>query len=308
MTTREPRPCWQNCSGTDDEEVQLIDAMEDSLGVLDEETIQIRRLITLFEACYHKADKEAEFIAAAIGAGSCPSRSKERPPQRRRELEHARQILSAWRDNPAIHGMSGNVGGLQAEELSGFIGEPNRLKVWQVARVVDRINHALDPNHPYYNLILNVGDHGEPGTRNVGEHDQDDSIFLQQTRETTIHDTVDGRDSRISLAYAVDLLMPCGWDFVGSLVTILKAIGGDLHPDRPVACCARNLKLSPPCGRLRAISNTLHVFWKGETKEGIDRKILRLLAAPTPVKRWLTASLDKTIRLHLEQPFEMDLF
>ncbi len=308
MTTREPRLCWQNCSGTDDEEVRLIDAMEDSLGPLDEQTIQIRRLITLFEACYHEADKEAEFIATAIGAGSCPPRSSERSPQRRRGLENAHQILSAWRDNPTIHGMDGDVGGIRAEELSGFIGEPNCLKIWQVARVVDRISHALDSHHPYHNLALNVGEHGGPGTGNAGEHYSDSAAFLQHTRETIIYDTVDGRDSKISLAYAIDLLMPCGWDFVGSLVTIMKAIGGDLHPDRPVACCARNLGLSPLCGRLRMISNTLQTFWKGKRKDNIDPQIQASLGTSTPVKRWLAASLDKTLRLHLEQPFEMDLF
>ena len=308
MTAREPRACWQNCSGADDEEVQLIDAMEDSLGPLDEQTTQIRRLITLFEACYHEADKEAEFIATAIGAGYCPPRSSERPPQRRRELENARHILSAWCDNSTIQGMDEEVGGIRAEELLGSLGEPNRLKIRQVARIVDRISHALDPNHPYHNLVLNVGDYGEPGTGGVGQHYPDNSTFLQQTRETIIHDTVDGRDSRVSLAYAIDLLMPCGWDFVGSLATILQAMGGDLHPHRPLACCARNVRLSPLCDRLRAISNTLQAFWRGEIKESTDRQIRASLGTPTPVKRWLAASLDKTIRLHLEQPFDMDLF
>jgi hypothetical protein len=56
------------------------------------------------------------------------------------------------------------------------------------------------------------------------------------------------------------------------------------------------------------ISDTLNVFWRGETTTGdIDRCVLASLGAPTPVKRWLAASLDKTIRLHLTQPFDMDL-
>jgi hypothetical protein len=308
MTTREPRPCWQNCAGTDDEEVRLIDAMEDSLGPLDEQTIQIRRLITLFEACYHEADREAEFIVTAIGAGDCPPQSNERPPQRRQELENAHRMLSAWCDNPTIQSTDGDVGGFRARELSRLLGEPNRLKIWQVARIVDRISQALDPNHAYYNLVLNVGDYGEPGTGDVGEHYQGDSTFLQQTRETIIHDTVDGQDSRVSLAYAIDLLMPCGWDFEGSLVTILKTIGGDFHSPRPFACCARNVRLSPLCGRLRTIADTLRAFWKDEVNENIDARMLASLGTPTPVRRWLAASLDKTIRLHLEQPFEMDLF
>jgi len=94
MTTGALRPCWQNCCGADDDEVRLLDTMEDALGPLDERTTQIRRLITLFEACYHEADKEAEFIVGAIGAGYCAERSNERPPQRKRELENARHLLS----------------------------------------------------------------------------------------------------------------------------------------------------------------------------------------------------------------------
>ena len=308
MTTKELRPCWQNCWRAEDEEVRLIDAMEDSLAPLDKPTLEIRRLITLFEACYHEADKEAEFIAQASGLGHCPPRSNERPAERKRELENARHILSLWCEDPAIRPTGWAVGGLRAQELLDSLGEPNRLKKWQAARIVDRISHALDPDHPYHNLVLSVGDYGEPGARDAGECYKNDLVFLQQTRETILHDTLDGRESQVSLAFAIDLLMPCGWDFAGSLATILRAIGGDLHPRRPLACCARNLSLSPLCGRLQAISKTLHAFWKGETTEGIDRPLLASLGTPTPVKRWLAASLDKTIQLHLSQPFAMDLF
>ncbi len=308
MSSDAARPCWQNCSGAEDDEVRRLDAMEDALGPLDEQTIQVRRLITLFEACYHEADKEAEFIAAAIGAGHCPARSNERPPQRKKELESARDILSAWCHDPTIREVDGDMGGIRAAEWLRFPGEPNLLKIWQVARVVDRISHALDPNHPYHNLALSVGDSGEPGASDAGQHYRGDLAFWRQTKETIIHDTVEGQESRISLAFAIDLLMPCGWDFVESLATILKAIGGDCHPHRPMACCARNVRLSPLCDRLWTISSTLSIFWKGATTtRDIDRRVLVSLGAPTPVKRWLAASLDKTIRLHLTQPFDMEL-
>jgi hypothetical protein len=308
MTTGQSRPCWENCTGTEDREVAAIDALEDSLAPLDEQTIEIRRLITLFEACYHEADREAEFIAAAIGAGYCPERSNERPAQRRRELENAQQVLSAWCQNPAVRRIDQEVGGLRTDELLKSLGEPNPLKCWQVTRVVDRISHALDPNHFYYNLALNAGGCDTSATGVPAKPCQSDSAFWQRTRETILHDTVDGHPSQISLAYAIDLLMPCGWDFVGSLATILQAIGGNLHPQRPMACCARNVRLGPLCGRLQEISDTLHAFWTGETNtQAVDHKMLASLGVPTSVKRWLAASLDKTIRLHLTQPFDMDL-
>jgi len=282
--------------------------MEDSIAPLDDQTAAIRGIITRFEACYHEADKEAEYIIESIAAGHCLEQSKERPPKRKKELENTRRILSAWCENPAIKGIDIDVGGVPTEKLLSSIGPANPLKIWQVERIVDRVSQSLDPNHTYHNLALDIGDYGEPGANPAGEHYKDNSTFLQQTKETIIHDTADGRNSGVSLAYAIDLFMPCHWDFAGALSTILKAIGRDLYPDKPLACCMRNIHLSPLCERLRTISNTLGVFWKGEkTNQNIDRDIIASLGEFTPVKRWLTASLDKTIRLHLSQPCGMEL-
>ncbi|UCG58557.1 MAG: hypothetical protein JSU70_03410, partial [Phycisphaerales bacterium] len=278
-----------------------IDTMEDAIAPLDEDTTKIRQLITGFEACYHEADKEAELIVRAIGAGRCPKQSSERPAERKRELENCRDALSRWCGDTTVAVMSLDVGGISADELLNFIGEPTALKIWQVERIVDKITYALDSSQPYHNLALDLGDYGEPGAVPAGEFYKDDTTFLKQTKDAIVHDTVDGRKAKISLATAIDLLMPCHWDFVGSVVTILKAIGGDLHPDAPYTCCARNLELSPLCDRLRTISDTLAVFWKTEKPTAeIDSRLLASLGPVTPAKRWLAASLDKTIRLQLE--------
>jgi hypothetical protein len=308
------RACWMNCYGPDnknfleDKELLAIDAMEDSIAPLDERTVTIRQVITRFEACYHQADKEAEYIVKSIAAGHCLEQSQQRPPERKKELDNARSMLSMWCENTAIKGVDLDVGGIRADELLSFIGKPSPLKIWQVQRVVDKITEALEPSRRYHWLALDLGDYGEPGAKPAGKYYKDNLAFLEQTKKTIIHDTLDGRKSKVSLAMAIDMLMPCHWDFVGGLVIILKAIGGDLHPDKPYACCARNLKLSPLCDRLWTISNTLGVFWKGEkTADDIDSRLLASLGADTPVKRWLAASLDKTIRLHLSLPFEIDL-
>jgi hypothetical protein len=148
----------------------------------------------------------------------------------------------------------------------------------------------------------------EPEKYQPQKHYEDSLAFLKQTSKTVIHDTVDGHQSGVSLAVAIDLLMPCHWDFVGVLVIILKAIGGNLHPEKPLTCCMRNIKLSPLYDRMKVISDTLNVFLKDEkTTKDIDRDILASLGEITPVKRWLVASLDKTIRLHLSLPFNVDL-
>jgi hypothetical protein len=283
-----------------------IDAMEDSLVPLDKQAAGIRERIAGFEACYHEADAEAREIVQAIGAECCPEPSQERPPQRLAELERCREMLSRWCQGPVKESTELPVGHFSADELLTFAGDVTPLKVWQVQRIVDKITEALDPSRPYHWMKLNVGDYGEPGAREAGAHYANDSAFLEQTRETIIHDTVDGQPACISLAMAIDLLMPCHWDFVGSVATLLKAIGGDLHPKTPYTCCARNLRLSPLCDRLAVIAATLKAFWHNSgAVDGTDPDVLASLGSTTAVKRWLAASLDKTIRLQLEASADM---
>ena len=297
------RECWQNCGVQADAEMLGIDKMEDAIAPLDDQTVRIRELITRFESCYHEAGRQAELITGAIGSGRCPEESKERPPKRKKELENCRLILSRWCEDPSVRGINLDVGGVPADELLGYIGQTSSLKIWQVQRIVDKVVSALDPGRPYHNIALDLGDYGEPGANPAGEYYKDNLAFLEQTKATIIRDTVDGRKAKISLAMAIDLLMPCHWDFAGAVVILLKAIGGELSHRRPYACCARNLRLSPLYDRLEIISNTLGAFWKGEKPgDNIDSNILASLGKATSVKRWLAASMDKTIRLQLQAP------
>jgi hypothetical protein len=300
------RPWWRNCVEEANEEILAIDKMEEALEPLDEQTTKIRGLITGLEPCYHEAGKEAERIIKAIGSGQCPKESNERPPQRKKELQDCYNILSRWCEDTAVKDIDSKFGGISAEKLLSFIGKATPLKVWQVERIVDKVREALDRSQPYHMMVLDLGDYGEPGARPVGDYYKDAAEFLQQTKQTIIHDTVDGQEAKMSLAMAIDMLEPCNWDFVGGIVTLLKAIGGHLHPERPYVCHQRNLKLSPLCGRLRTISNTLGVFWKQEqTNKKTDQDILDYLGEVTPVKRWLAASLDAKIRLQLEAPSDL---
>ncbi len=307
MNKESCRSCWRNCGALyADKDILAIDAMEDSIGPLDNNTMRIRRLITGLEPCYHEADKEAERIIKAIGSGQAPVESNERPPQRKKELEDCYRILSGWCADTAVKGIDLELGGIWAEELLSYIGGVSPLKVWQVERIVDKVTEGLDRSRAYHMMVLDLGDYGEPGARPVGDHYKDAAEFVEQTKEMIIHDTVDGREAKMSLAMAIDMLEPCNWNFAGAIVTLLKAIGGDLHPERPYVCHQRNLHLSPLCDRLRTISNTLGVFWKkSETGKPIDSNILACLGEATTLKRWLAASLDKTIRLQLEAPCDI---
>ena len=57
---------------------------------------------------------------------------------------------------------------------------------------------------------------------------------------------------------------------------------------------------------MEMVTTTLKVFC-GDTESGqqVDRDILDLLGEPTDVRKWLAASLDKTIRLQLNPPDEL---
>ena len=45
-------PCWQNCGVEADAEMLAIDAMEDAIAPLDEQTTRIRELITRYGELY----------------------------------------------------------------------------------------------------------------------------------------------------------------------------------------------------------------------------------------------------------------
>ena len=111
--------------------------------------------------------------------------------------------------------------------------------------------------------------------------------------------TLDGEKSQMSLAMAIDLFEPCNWNYVGNFTIILKAINGNLHTDEPFAPCSLNAGLTHLRNRLRVIADTLKAFCQDREKQkAADDDLLALLGAKTPIKHWLAASLDKTIRLH----------
>ena len=298
------RSCWQNCGLLDDqslledEEIIGIDAIEDSITPLDDNTINMRGLITRFSSCYHEADKEAERIIQAIGSGQPPVESKERPPQRKRELQNSLDILLAWCEGDSAICPALDVGGIRADELVTCLGKPTNLKIWQVQRVIDKLRQALDSSYSYHNMALDIDGYGQPIDIKAEEHYKDHLDFLNQTTAAMINYTLNGKKSQMPLALAIDLFRPCNWNFVGNLVIILKSIAGDLHTDKPFAPCCLNAKLTPLRNRLRIISNTLKTFCEGREKDKhADGNILALLGAKTDQKHWLAASFDRTIRL-----------
>jgi len=192
-----------------------------------------------------------------------------------------------------------NVGGIPAEELIAYLGEPSALKLWQVQRVIDKLKQVLDYSNPYHNMALDIDGYGQPIEIKAEEYYKDHLDFLNQTTAAIIDCPLEGEKCEwMSLAYAIDMLRPCNWNYVGNLVIILKAIAGDLCPDKPFAPCCINKRLTPLRDRLSVISHTLKSFCEDrEVDRDADGDMLALLGAKTAQKHWLAASLDKMIRM-----------
>jgi hypothetical protein len=313
MMAGEKRSWWDNCGDvTGDPEVGAIDALEDSIAPLDDETERIRRLITSFEACHHKAARWAELIVEAIGSGTTTKGPGRRPPGQTHTMEtvwhHAIAALSAWCAGSPADGIKLDVGGTPAKDLVNLIGERRPLKEWQVGRVVSKIRQFDAYPRMHRDAIFRHVGLVETGTEyesiivdHCPHYYREHAEFWTATAQTVIRDTVDDQPATISLAAAIDHLEPCHWDFVENLSIVLAAIGGDLHPKTPYASCGRNIKRTPIRDQMRVVAETLHTFTRDERTSGdVDRSTLATLGERTRVKHWLAASFEKTLRSQLD--------
>ena len=285
------RACWNNCRlNPDDNEIRGIDAMEDLLSPLSPELKRIRNLITSLEMCHHKAERWVSLIIEAIATGATSKGPGTRTKDSRHPVEDVwktcTRLLSAWRNGLTIPDAGEEAGGVRAQDIVAVLGEPTDLRKWQVDRVIDKIESYLEPSTRYVEIVENV------------EHLAYTSELRRMTMSAVIRDQVDGEPAEISLAAAIDHLEGCHWDFVGNLMLVLHAIGGNLAPSRPYATCGRNIKLSPLRPRMKEASKALRTFWD-DSYTGLDANVAIVLPLEriTPEKRWLAASLDKTIRL-----------
>lgn len=151
------------------------------------------------------------------------------------------------------------------------------LPRWQLERVIEKIRSVLDPAEPYTWLLLR--DDG-------GFRDTCPDVYLPETEawlatiETMLHDP-----DEVSLALAIDMLWPCHWRFEENLQIVLDAIAGELRPTSPFTACGRNIEMTPLRGRV----------------EQVCRRSPQV-GEPGSARRWLAASLDKTLRLQLRPP------
>ena len=311
------RSCWRNCTLEADSEILAIDRMEDQVAPIAENVSKIRELISSLELCHHKADRWVYNIIEAIGTGESHKGLGTRSPSQLHPAENvwknACEALSAWHAGCPNAKIDLSIDNVPAYQLLACLGERSPLKEWQVQRVVERIRSVIhwaqspeDPTEPYEWMLLRGGEYESAYRNQCPENYKEHEGFWLSTVRTIIHDTENGEEADLSLALAIDMLWPCHWNFIENLQIVLAAIGGKLHPEKAFASCGRNITPLPIQRRMDIVSNTLKVFCgDSESNQEMDKDLLARLGKPTEVKRWLAASLDKTIRLQLSPPADL---
>jgi hypothetical protein len=294
-----------------------IDRMEDKIAPIDPDTAKIRELISTLELCHHKAQRWVANIVEAIGAGETTKGLGTRAPNGHHPAETIWQsacaALSMWCAGCPSDKIDLSIGGIPASEILAGLGQRSPLMEWQVRRAIEKIRSLIgwarsdsDPATEYTWLLLSGGEYESTYRSDCPECYVEHEDFWRSTVRTIIHDTVDGRRAELPLGLAIDMLWPCHWRFVENLRIVLDAIGGNLHPEKPFAACGRNIALVPNRDRMEMVCRTLRVFYDdAQADKGVDRKLLAMLGEPTAPKKWLAASLDKTIRLQLDPSPEL---
>lgn len=308
------RSWWRNCAPEDDSEIAVIDAMADRIAPLAADVLAIRELISTVELCHHKAERWIDNIITAIGTGHMNKGLGTRSPGRQHPAEEvwraACAALSAWVAGAPAASLDSTIDTVPASRKLAGLGERSPLKGWQVQRVVDKIRSTiessqpgLDPTADYAWLLLEGGEYEATYREDCPERYEEHRDFWLQTVRTIIRDTEGGDDAGLSLGLAIDVLWPCNWRFVGNLQIVIEAIGGRLDANEPFTACGRNIALLPIRNRLETIARTLNAYWSETAPRGNpDGDLLVALGEPTEAKKWLAASLDKTIRLQLDPP------
>ena len=311
------REWWRNCALEADWEILSIDKIEDHIAPIGANVLKIRELISSLELCHHKAERWVGNIIEAIGAGETSKGLGTRSPGQQHPTEKVWQnacaALSAWCAGCPGTSVDLTIDTVPASRILDCLGERSPLKEWQVQRVIEKIRSTIhwpqcydDPTTQYVWILFSASEYEVAYRNQCPEHYQEHKDLWLTTVRTIIHDTENGDKADLSLGLAIDMLWPCHWRFVENLRIVLKAIGGNLNPEHRFAACGRNITLLPIRLRMEIVSNTLNVFCGDrESNKKVDRDLLALLGKPTEVKKWLAASLSKTIRLQMSPPPEL---
>jgi len=282
--------CWENLGDHRDEEIEQIDELERALAALSDEARAIRRLITCREMCHHKARRRVENVLCAIGAGRTDKgpRLPKGEPLRREQVRWRAlaDALDLWVTGVPLEDALDELlhhGGV-LRDFYKRLGDLTPLKAWQIERARVRI---LDHVFPFV--------HYEPI-----EADGRGSEFGRQTRDQRlVTASRPGAQTEFSLAAAIDNTVPCNWNFEVNLRLVLSTIGGAGDTSEIWAAHGTNLQFNPVRAEMKPLVEALDDYVADRRRAEPGDPRIAPLGEPTPLKKWLTASLSKTIRVQL---------
>lgn len=311
---------WRNCAGVPDAETETLDRIEHQLDSVPEHVWRTRELIAMLEMCHHKAQRWVEHIVDAIGTerpeGGLGSRTEGQHHPIENMWQAACDVLSAWCEGRLDGVRELAVVEKSSAELISALSSRTELKQWQVRRVEARIRSFIGWPHaehiqgiPYVPLMETGSGYTSVLRTDCPPEYSDQEALWQRTVQTIVHDQrpkepEDGllhlASPNLSLAVAIDMLMPCNWNFAENLHTLLAAIGGQTELRAPFAACGRHIRRAPVRAGMIDLCRALHAYGTHVENSPATQEVGLRLGSVTPARSWLVASLAKTIRLQLD--------
>jgi len=303
---RSLRKHWVNCCAKPDQEVIDVDRMEDELA--EEErgrALPIRRLITRFETCHWNSDRWLERIVLAIAEEQVPPTSG-RPPTEHplaQMLACLRTTLVHWVTRSTALPAQCTILDRSSAALVKSLGAWTPYKAWVVQRVIEGLERhmcsagLLERPEGALTKFFPGGLTLEGPEADSYFADSLDLLARARSQRLQVRPEVDGQVQEHSLAFVIGFLNPCNKFYFQFLLALLKVLDA---PDED------RVLPSPFCGNIsqgrhRRYYRAINAFrqYLGKPPEGSlpgDEAILAQLGEPTAVKRWLVASLEKTLR------------
>jgi hypothetical protein len=306
---RSLRAHWVNCCLEPDGEIIAIDRMEDRLDPQErKQAREIRRLITRFEVCHWNSDRWLERIVQAIGKERVPPTSGR--PRTQHPLAQMliclRNVLARWVARATTPVPQCIILDKSSAEVLHRLGPWTPFKAWVVQRLLDGLE-----DHLHASALLPVSEQPSarsyPADLNLDSPCADpyfpDSLeWLDEARSLKFQVKKELREEmeEHSLALLISLSNPCNEFYFRFLFALFECLDDPDHEHVLPSPFCGNVSLS----RHRRYNRAINAFraYLGRPPVGpllLDDVVLSQLGAATPVKRWLVASMEKTLREQL---------
>ncbi|MHA1988206.1 MAG: hypothetical protein ACW98D_16345 [Promethearchaeota archaeon] len=306
LKRRDLRRWWNNVAQEPDEEILVIDKLEDELEFNSNQdknlAYAIREAIGGLEGCHFKVEHRINRIIYAIRNSHFPQSNQRESVQLNegwyRKWDLILNYLEKWSSLNLETPSSKQefINGINSEEINEILGEKTTLKAFQVNFVIESIHELLklwfmkqaSSNKKWEEQTIIIKEiQIKYEKKNPGFWEKTSNLFIpikEKNHLVSISELLD------TYEYIVCISNP---NFMNDLLSILGAIGGnDKFVHNTCAFYLDSLKEF-----VGSLSTKLKKFLKEYNNEISENdEIMELFGEKTPIKFWLVASLDKTIK------------